>query len=71
MGSPTSNIRGICEVEGIQGRGEVVRAVVATGGCVTIYDSHVKRYFGGRMGEAATGIWQLWWGRGRRVGVCL
>ena len=38
--------------------------MVVTGGCVTTAESHVKRYFDGNVGVAATGIRQAWWGAG-------
>ena len=54
----------MCKGDGIQGRGDVARAVVATGGCITTAESHVKIYFGGSVGASKTGIQQVWWGKG-------
>ena len=60
VGVPTANNQGLCQGDGIRGRGEVSQAVVDKGGCGTINESHVKSYFGGSVGAAATGIWQAW-----------
>ena len=37
---PKAYLRGICEGDGIQGRGEVSRDVVETGSCRTTSESH-------------------------------
>ena len=66
VSEPTTNIRVMCEGDGIQRRGEVARSVVATGGCRTTAEDHAKRDFESSVGAAGTGIWQAWWGRGRR-----
>ena len=71
MGGPTSYLRGMYEGDGIRGRGEVLRAVVATGGCRTTAKSHIKIYFSGSVGEATAGIREAWWGWERRVGFFL
>ena len=67
MGGPTANIRGLCKGDRIQGRGEVAQAVMEEGGCGEKIGDHDKRYFSSSVGAAATGIWQAWWGRGKRV----
>ena len=56
LGGPTSNIRGLCEGDGIRGRGGVAQAVVETSGCGTTAEGHVKIYFGRSVGAAAMGI---------------
>ena len=38
--------------------GEVVRAVVETGGYVTTAEGHAKRDFGSSVGAVGTGIWR-------------
>ena len=45
---------------------------MAVDGYKTTAECHVKRDFGSSVGETATGIWQAWWGKGRRggVGIC-
>ena len=53
-------------MQGKGGGGVGSQAVVATGGCRKKAEYHAKTDFDISVGAAATGIWQAWWGRGRR-----
>ena len=59
----------MCKGYGLQGRGETPESVVETGGSAETSEGHVRIYFGGREGVAATGTRQAWRGRGRVGGV--
>ena len=56
VGSPVSNIRGLCKRERVQGRGEGAQAVVALESRGTEAEDHAKRDFGSSKGAAAIGI---------------
>ena len=58
VGGSMCNIQGLYEEDGIQGRGEVTHAVVATDGCRTTAEDYAKRDFGISMGVLVTRIWQ-------------
>ena len=60
MGVPTANNQGLCQGDGIRGRGKVEQAVVATDGWGTSAEDHAKRDLGNSMGAAATVIWKAW-----------
>ena len=44
---------------------------MAAGDCGATTGGYLEKYFGSSGGAAATGIQQVWRGRGRRVGVIL
>ena len=48
-----------------------MRTLVAKVSCSKIDERHVERGFCGSVAAAEMGIWQAWWGQGRRGGVGL
>ena len=66
------NIFKVCAKETVyEGRGKILKSVVVKGGCITIDEIHVKRYFGISVGVEAMRIRQAWWGQWRGGGGSL
>ena len=55
-----ATIRGLCEGDGIRGRGEIAQSVVASDSCGTEAEDHSKRDFGSSVGAAEIVIWKVW-----------